>query len=302
MIDKQTTAIVCFFLLSFLYLTVVPGVSANIEGQSIDASIEKLESAISHASELYDSGALTNGSPYKVEISKNLTLTFSETTFETDLSLAFDQYEKLLNEKDTVITPQSTPEPTPAAVPTAAAVRPAPPPAARKVEADDEITALMRAEQETQSAQPVSQNNFSTGGFDVYNDYSLSHSAKLQQADQMAEYDMQNMLAERQAAEAERLSKMQRDQQLQGQAMEWQAQLDKQASESARKAAEWEAKHSFGAYATTFLATIAQTAIGSFTGGLLTPVATTLANKAVKGMFNIDAGAIDSYSKPKPSE
>jgi len=153
----------------------------------------------------------------------------------------------------------------------------------RKVEADDGITALMRAERETQSAQPGSpDNNFTaTGGFDVYNNYSTSHVTKLQRADQMAELDMQNINAERQAVEAERLQKMQRDQELQGQAMEWQAQLDKQASDSARKAAEWEATHSFGAYATAFFGTVLQTTIGSFTGGLLTPVATTLANKAV---------------------
>jgi hypothetical protein len=300
MTDKHTTAIICFFLLTALYLAVAPGVSANLQRQSIDTSIEKLESAISTASELYDSGALTDASPYKAEIAPNLTLSFSKTTFETDLSLAFDQYEILLTEKESVTSRQSPPQPGPPAAPVAAEIKTAAPaPAPSNAEPVDEITALMQAEQETGAAQPAGQNsNFDTGGFDVYNNYSASHSTTLQQADQMAEYDMQNLVAQRQAAEAERLSKMQRDQELQGQAMEWQAQLDKQASESARKAAEWEATHSFGAYATTFLATVAQTAIGSFTGGLLTPVATTLANKAVKSLFDIDAGAIDSANKP----
>lgn len=174
----------------------------------------------------------------------------------------------------------------------------------KKVETDDNITALMRAERETQSAQPGSPNNnfTATGRFDVYNNYSMSHATKLQQADQMAELDMQNINVERQAAEAERLQKMQRDQELQGQAMEWQAALDKQASDSARKTAEWEATHSFGAYATAFLGTVLQTTIGSFTSGLITPVATTLANKAVVSLFDIDPADIDSYNDQYNSE
>ena len=45
----------------------------------------------------------------------------------------------------------------------------------------------------------------------------------------------------------------------------------------------------------SFLATVAQTAVGSFTGGLLNPIATELANKAVDKWFNIDPGTADQY-------
>jgi len=289
----------CLFLLIVLYLTTASAVFANLEKQSINSSIKKLENGIVQASELYDTGKLPDAPPFQVRISSNITVSFSRTSFTTDLSLAFDHYKKLLIIKYTSVNQQANLQP-----PATAEARPSNPPAKKNIEADDEITALMRAEQETVSAQPRSQsNNFNAAtGFDVYSNYQMSHAATLQQADQMAEFDMQNVLAERQAAETERLQKIQRDQEIQGQAMEWQSLLDKQASDSARKAAEWEATHSFGAYATSFLGTIAQTAIGSFTGGLLTPVATILANKTVKSLFNIDPKAIDTYNQKSNNE
>ena len=301
MTDRKSSRTISFFLLALLYLASLPAVSAVAGGRPVDLAIEKLENEICRAFDLYDTGVLTDASPYQAKISKKFTTTFSKSTFETDLTRAFDLYEILLQEKGSVVIAQTTPRPAPV-IAAASAVRSTPPPAVRKVkvEADDEISALMQAEQETRAADTGSQNNnFDTGGYDVYADYSGSHLTRLQQADKVAEYDMQNILAQRQAADAERLAKMQRAQEVQGQAMEWQAQLDKQASESARKAAEWEATHSFGAYATSFLGTIAQTAIGSFTGGLLTPIATVAANKVVGNWFGIDPGAVDKIQQAK---
>lgn len=267
------------------------------------AVAEKIEQAITSASERYDSGEITEGAPYRVKITNDITLSFSYEQFDEDLSRAFDLYSDALAgtieisaKPEAAAQPEMTaktevaakPEPT---VQTA----PPPPPAPKKKQpaADDPIGALMQAEKATNRAAGAS--SIPPMQFDVYEQFRSSHATRIQQQDMAAEADMAMLVGQRQAAEEQRLQRLQQQQELQSQAMQWQAQLDKQASEAARKAAEWEAQHSFGAYATSFLATVAQTAIGSFTGGLLNPIATELANKAVDKWFNIDPGTVDQY-------
>ncbi len=254
---------------------------------------EKIEHAITSASERYDNGEINKGTPYRVEISDEITLSFSHEQFDADLSHAFDLYTDALEGKIKVTTRPAVKSAPPApSVPPASSTPPAPPKKAQRP-ADDPIGALMQAEQATNRAAGAS--SIPEMQFDVYEQFRSSHATRIQQQDMAAEADMAALVTQRQAAEEQRLQRLQQQQELQSQAMQWQAQLDKQASEAARKAAEWEAQHSFGAYATSFLATVAQTAVGSFTGGLLNPIATELANKAVDKWFNIDPGTVDQY-------
>ncbi|MBE0586055.1 MAG: hypothetical protein IH612_20120 [Desulfofustis sp.] len=255
------------------------------------ALTEKIEQAIATASERYDSGEIVAGKPYQAVISDGISLRFSYEEFDADLSHAFDLYAEAL--AGTLGQAKQT-----AATPARQVAQQSPPPRQEQVKkqaapANDRIAALMQAEKSTNKKMVVS--SVPQENFDVYGQFRASHSARIQQQDMAAEADMATVLSQRQAAEEQRVRQLQQQQELQSQAMQWQAQLDKQASESARKAAEWEAQHSFGAYATTFLATVAQTAVGSFTGGLLNPIATELANKAVDKWFNIDPGTIDQY-------
>jgi hypothetical protein len=269
---------------------------------SASAVAEKIEQAITSASEHYDSGEIREGAPYRVEINDDITLIFSYEQFDADLSRAFDLYSAALEGTiETSAKPKAAAQPemkakTEVAVKAEPTVHTAPPPPAPKKKqpaADDPIGALMQAEKATNRAAGVS--SIPPMQFDVYEQFHSSHATRVQQQDMAAEADMAMLVGQRQAAEEQRLQRLQQQQELQSQAMQWQAQLDKQASEAARKAAEWEAQHSFGAYATSFLATVAQTAIGSFTGGLLNPIATELANKAVDKWFNIDPGTVDQY-------
>ncbi|MDX9896926.1 MAG: hypothetical protein RBS34_15865 [Desulfofustis sp.] len=252
---------------------------------------EKIEQAIAAASERYDNGEIVAGNPYQAVISDGISLRFSYEDFDADLSRAFDLYgEALAGTLDQAGEA--------VAKPAQQQAKQSPPPRQEQTKkntatANDPIAALMRAEKSTNKAMGVS--SIPQEHFDVYGQFRSSHSARIQQQDMAAEADMATLVAQRQAAEEQRVRQLQQQQELQSQAMQWQAQLDKQASDSARKAAEWEAQHSFGAYATSFLATVAQTAVGSFTGGLLNPIATELANKAVDKWFNIDPGTIDQY-------
>jgi hypothetical protein len=95
---------------------------------------------------------------------------------------------------------------------------------------------------------------------------------------------MQAVIAERQAAAVEQQMREERRQQLQAEAMEWQAQLDQGAAESARAAAEWQREHSFGAYARRFLATTIQTGAGAFSATFFGGIGAQLADRAVKGV------------------
>ncbi len=229
---------------------------------ALDGVIAKLEKAIIIASDMHDSGGLEAGEPYVASITPTVKIAFSKENFDADLEKAMKVYDGLLVKRKSMS--QQTRKKT-------------------KSRADRRINALMTAEQKTASVEPPIAS--APADYNVYEDYTQTHKDRTLRENQAAEADMRSVLNERQAAEAELVQRKQRKQAVQEQAMRWQAELDKQASASARVAAEWERQHSFGAYARRFLGSVVQTAVGSFTTALLTPIATNLANDAVGQMF-----------------
>jgi hypothetical protein len=260
-----------------LWLSGFPEVfSAGQTSNDIHSAIVKLEEAIAKASDLHESGSLKFGNPFKAQITSTVSISFTAETFDEDLERAFDLYKRMMAAKDSkgVGAKEHLSR------------------SSKKAESEEnQIDALKQAEKISEKNSPKQAKP--AKDFSVFSDYQKTHQEKIRHEDQAAEGDMKGILAERRATENEQLQKLKTKQDIQSQSMKWQAQLDKQASESARKAAEWEAQHSFGAYARTFFATVVQTAVGSFTGGLLTPIATELANKAVKQWFGIDPKDID---------
>jgi hypothetical protein len=277
MITKKGRSIVAIIL--SILLTGAPGAfSAKGPSTDLNAVIERVEKAITHAADLYETGKIKPGKPYVKEIASGVSLSFSQETFEKDLARAFDVYHGLLSNNNKIQTAKNK---------TAEGQL-----SGSKKSEEDRIGAMMRAEKKTASLAPKTKPQISVE-YDIYTDYRKTHLERMQQEDQSAEADRKSILAERRAAETELVQKRNRKAALQNQSMKWQSQLDKQASASARKAAEWQKKHSFGAFARTFLATVVQTAVGSFTGGLLTPIATELSNQAVKNWFGIDPDDLD---------
>lgn len=235
---------------------------------ALNGVINKVEKTIISASALHDEGGIEPGRPLVTEIAPQVRLTFSKENFDSDLKKAFNVYDGLLLHRAELVKRTKEEKKK----------------ARRPKSAGGDIAALMRAEKKTKSHAPdtgVAPNT----DYSVYEDYKQTHQARTQMEDQAAEADMRAVIAERQAAETELAQKKDRKRALQEQAMRWQAELDKQAAGSARAAAEWERQHSFGAYARRFLGSVVQTAVGSFTGAFLTPIATNLANQAVGQMF-----------------
>lgn len=245
------------FILTLFVATITCGQAFS--STALDGVIAKLEKAIITASDMHDSGGLEAGTPYVATITPTVKIAFSKENFDADLEKAMKVYDGLLMKRKSM-SQQKTKSP-----------------------ADRRISALMTAEQKTASVEPPVAG--APADYNVYEDYTQTHKDRTLRENQAAEADMRSVLNERQAAEAELVQKKQRKQAVQEQAMRWQAELDKQASASARVAAEWNRQHSFGAYARRFLGSVVQTAVGSFTTALLTPIATNLANNAVGQMF-----------------
>lgn len=235
---------------------------------ALNSVINKVEKTIISASALHDEDRIEPGRPLVAEISPQVRLRFSRENFDSDLKKAFNVYDGLLLHRAELVKRAKEEN--------KKARRPKSP--------GDDIEALMRAEKKTQKHAP-GPGVVPDADYNVYKDYSQTHQERVQMEDQAAEADMRAVIAERQAAETELAQKKERKRALQEQAMRWQAELDKQAAGSARAAAEWERQHSFGAYARRFLGSVVQTAVGSFTGAFLTPIATNLANQAVGQMF-----------------
>lgn len=247
----------------------------------LDRLIARIQGAILRAQELHAAGKLKPGHPYTPAITSKVRLLFRAERFDADLATALRVHDQLVRNRHKMARPPDR-KPAP---PAAAAVKKSHPPAAMpEVVPEDPIAAMRQAEKKIAAASappPVP----AQAKYDVYQDYRQAHADSLRLRDQAAEADMAVVLEQRKQAEAERVQRMQRRQELQEQATKWQAELDKQASQSAQAAAQWEKEHSFGAYAARFLGTVVQTAVGSFTTALLSPVAVNLANKTVNALF-----------------
>jgi len=268
-------------------LAVPAGASGAVDTRiaRLDQIIDRIQKAILHATEMKKAGKLHPGHPYVVQITPKDKLSFSAERFDADLQTAFGVHDKLVRYRHKLAGHHKAAghqKHHNAAAHRKAShrSRATPPP----VPSDDPIAAMRYAEKQTAAASPQNKGHVAVN-YDVYQDYRKAHANKLLQQDKAAEADMAAVLAERRQAENELIQMRQRRQQLQAQATKWQAELDKQASQSAKAAAQWEQEHSFGAYATRFLGTVLQTAIGSFSTAFLTPVATSLANRAVSSLF-----------------
>ncbi len=281
MSGKYAVPLVACCCLAVLTGSVAMVRAADARIARLDRIIGHIQEVILHATGLYKSGKLKPGHPFVAKITPKVQLAFHAQRFTADLKTAFNVHDRLVLYRRKMAGVQNGHARHAAAHPKknrrqVAAVD-APEPA-------DDISAMRQAEKQTAAAAPRSHAQLPLN-YDIYQDYRKAHAGRLRQQDRAAEADMAAVLNERKAAEAAQLQMRRRKQQLQAQATKWQAELDRQASQSAKAAAKWESEHSFGAYATRFLGTVLQTAVGSFSTAFLTPVATGLANRAVKSLF-----------------
>ena len=148
----------------------------------------------------------------------------------------------------------------------------------------DRMSALIAAERQTAAKSRQSDGQI-PADYSMHKNYQQMRQARTQSEEKEIEAERQIVLAERAAAAQNLQRRREREAQLQAQSAKWQDELDRQAKVSAQAAAQWEAEHSFGAYAKRFLGVVVQTSVGAFTGAFLGTVATNLADKAVKKLF-----------------
>jgi hypothetical protein len=247
----------------------------------LDKIIDRIQRVILRAQTLHAEGELKPGHPFTAAITPGVRLTFHAERFDADLETALGLHDKLVRHRHKMAGPAGRKQ---VKVAPAAKKKRRPAAAVPEDPPDDPIAAMRQAEKLTSAASPRPPIP-APANYDVYMEYRKTHAESQLQRDRAAEADMAVVLAQRKQAETERVQKRQRQQELQAQATKWQAELDKQASQSAQAAAQWEKEHSFGAYAARFLGIVAQTAVGSFTTALLSPVAVNLANKTVGALF-----------------
>lgn len=229
--------------------------------------IETVESAITEASDLYDAGQITPGEPFVVALSPKVKLSFAAETFDDDIDSAFSVLEKLMS---------AAPSPSP----------PAPGERKGKPAPTDRISSLRAAE--GPAAGPAIPPENMPMDYDVFLDYGETHRAKQEAEDMAAEADMQSVLEERRAASEELRMRNERKRELQAQATQWQAELDRQAAESAKVQAAFIAENSFGAYTRRILGTVLETGVGAFGSAFLGGIGSNLADAAVKSIFRGD--------------
>ena len=275
----------------FLSLLLVLPVRASKNDRINDSQFltEKVEKAITRASDMFEQGNIIKGRPYVVHISSRLLLSFSAENFDNDLDKAFKVLDTLMTQakKETQLenaprNNKNTPKPLRTK-----------PVSSKNVPPPDRISALMQAEGQHPKPRKLTAREVPLQ-FSAFKNYNALHQGRAMQEDKAAEADMQAVNRERQSAEEELRQRRARKQQVQLQAMNWQNELDKEASESARKAAAYEAEHSFGAYVKGFFTTILQTAVGSFTGAFIGNIGTHLADKAVNSLFHNSSSSLNN--------
>jgi len=261
---------------------------------SFKITIERIEKAIVQAEELYEQGKIPKGKPMVIPIATDYSLSFSAENFQKDAEKAFQLLDQLMTEqkkfKAQITSTASMKTQTQSSAATSAPSK-KPPQNHKK----DRLGALMQAEKQTDKASPVAEEKIPLE-FSIYKNYQQTRQSRLQEEEKGIEADKQIILAERLAAAQDEQRKREREQQLQAQSSRWQEELDKQAKASSQAALQWEKEHSFGAYAKQFLGMVVQTAVGSFTGGILGTLGTNLANQAVGKLFPDAATNVVSQS------
>jgi len=288
---KNSFAVFIATGLFFLVFSFIPSTRASLGTQKtqLEAMTEKVEKTITKASDMFEAGKIKKGAPYIARISPTLTLTFRAENFDQDLEKAFNILDNLMTraQKASPSKQQAKNAPKTHNAGKSRHLTPSPPPPPKKnPKPRDRISALMQAESRHPKRRPLTAKEVPIQ-YSTYKSYSALHKSREAQQDKAAEADMQIVNRERQLAEQELQQRRAQKQQVQVQAMKWQAELDKEAAESASKQAAYEAEHSFGAYVKRFFTTVLQTAIGSFTGAFIGNIGSHLADKAVGSLFHL---------------
>jgi hypothetical protein len=249
----------------FATLIVLAPLVIKAAEHDVEQVITSVQTAVGKAAYMHETGTL--GSGFTHQVSTQVTLQFSEAEFDTDLRRAFAVMDKL-----TEIQVSQAAE---------ASQQPAPRQLTR-------MEQLMQAESQTNRYMPPAQ--VYVTDFDIMSAYRGTREARLAARDQAADADAQMIIAERQMAEQELVLRKQREQALTDQASAWQAEMDRQAVESATAMKEWKAQNGFGAHVRRIFTGVISTGLGAFTGGLSTVVANDLAGKAINGLFGDKAG------------
>jgi len=281
---KNRLAVIGMFLCLNIFF-VFP-VIASINSGNSQSVTERVEKAITRASDMFEQGKIKKGHPYIVRISPRLTLTFTAENFDQDLEKAF----KVLDTLMTRTKKASRAKPSSGKGSSVSQISPSKPEIRKNAPPRDRISALMQAESRHPKQRKLTTREVPIQ-FSTFKNYNALHQGRATAEDRAAEADMQAVNQERQAAEEELRQRRARKQQIQAQAMKWQNELDKEAAETARRVAAYEAEHSFGAYVKRFFTTVLQTAVGSFTGAFIGNVGSHLADKAVNSLFH---GSLDS--------
>ncbi|VAX22450.1 hypothetical protein MNBD_NITROSPINAE02-371 [hydrothermal vent metagenome] len=268
---RSLGAILCILaLVATLVIVCTPSTSgANVSVSELEKAITRCEKVITRATEMYEQGKIAKGKPIKFRITPTLSMKVSRENFTQDVDKIWDVYYKLVTARKRMASPQKVSQPR--------VVK-------KKKRSVSRIEAMRREEEKSAALSP---DPVASGpvDFDIYQDYQASRQQRISAESQAAEADIRSVIAERQAADIQEQQRMSRKGQLQAQASMWQAELDKQASGSAKAAAAWNAERSAGGYARRFFGTVIQTTVGAFTGGLFGTLGYNAANKAVDQLF-----------------
>lgn len=255
-------------------LFALAGSLANAVEHDVEQVITSVQTAVGKAAYMHETGTL--GSGFEHQVSDQVTLQFSEAAFDTDLRRAFAVMDKLTEiqvSQAAAVSQQAAP---------------------RQL---TRMEQLMQAESQTNSYMPPAQ--IYVTDFDIMSAYRGTRESRLAARDQSADADAQMVIAERQAAEQELVLRKQREQALTDQASAWQAEMDRQAVESATAMKEWKAQNGFGAHVRRIFTGVLSSGIGAFTGGLTSVVANDLAGKAINGLFGKNSGGRPQSGPPR---
>ncbi|MEK6815703.1 MAG: hypothetical protein AABY65_13320 [Nitrospirota bacterium] len=262
--NRNNPLIAASFSLLFLLLPAEAALGISDPGLT-----GRIETAITEAADLFEQGKILKGRPHVVDVAPGVQLTFSQETFERDMETAFLILEMAMTRRSKDASKS---------------LAGAPRSGATAEQPRDRMSALIAAERQTAAKSRQSDGQI-PADYSMHKNYQQMRQARTQSEEKEIEAERQIVLAERAAAAQNLQRRREREAQLQAQSAKWQDELDRQAKVSAQAAAQWEAEHSFGAYAKRFLGVVVQTSVGAFTGAFLGTVATNLADKAVKKLF-----------------
>lgn len=258
--------------------------ACTVRSETLDASrkveiactvIQDVESAVKAVCRDADAGKLKDGYSRsfggKYEWLPAAKLSFSKSSFESDLDAAVSYIDKLENIRRDLQALASKAEKSGRGKNAASA----------KASPED---ALMKAESRT--ADHGAAEVGAEVAFNVLDSYSGDRKARQAEKDRMAEVDMKRVGEERRLAESEKRVKEDAERKTMEQNARWQAELDSQAIKTAEQEEAWRREHSAGA----FFKNLAKTAVGgtvsALTGGIAQSVGSGVADLILRKRFD----------------